>query len=308
MNLSIVVPCYNEEESLLTFYNNLIEELKSVDFSFEIVLVDDGSKDRTTAIIQEISNKDNRIKAIVLSRNFGHQAALVAGIENASGDYVLTMDSDLQHPVEFVVVLYNKAKEGFDIVNTIRQDSEDSSIFKKQTSKFFYKLINSLSEVPIQSASADFRVFSKKAKEAFLMFPERARFNRGIVSWMGFDTAEILYKANNRIAGNTKFSISKMIKFALNGITSFSSKPLRIPFYLGLISVVFSLIFTGYILIQYINGETIQGWASTLIIILFLGGVQMFSIGILGQYIARIFDEAKNRPLYLIKEKINFDR
>jgi dolichol-phosphate mannosyltransferase len=306
MDICVVVPCYNEEESLPFFYNELKSTLQKLQISYEIIFINDGSSDATQTTLSQFSSSDSNVKVIELSRNFGHQAALLAGLNHSIGQVVITMDSDLQHPPTLIPELILKSKEGYDIVNTIREETEGVGFIKNITSRFFYKAINFLSDVSIKQGAADFRLMSRKAVDAFISFPEKVRFNRGLVSWMGFNTSYVSYNASKRIAGTTKFSFLKMLKFAINGITSFSSKPLQIPVILGFVSVVLGLIYSAFILYQFVQGETIQGWTSTVIIILFLGGAQMFSLGIVGIYVAKIFEESKNRPVYIVKEMNNF--
>lgn len=300
--ISIVIPLLNEEGNLLNLYQSLIVILEKMNKSFEIIFIDDGSRDNSFQIISNICDKDNRVLGISLSRNFGHQIALAAGIEHSSGEAVITMDADLQHPADIIPVLYKKHEEGYDIVNTIREATADEGTFKKITSKSFYALINNLSDTRIEPAAADFRLMSRKAVNAFLQIKEKDRFTRGLVSWMGFRQTHISYAAPERFSGQSKYSVKKMFRFAGDGITSFSSKPLRISFYAGLIVSFIGLIYSSYAVIEFFRGKTIPGWTSLLVTVLIIGGIQLISIGIIGEYIARIFNEAKNRPLYFVKE------
>jgi polyisoprenyl-phosphate glycosyltransferase len=306
MDISIVVPCYNEEEGLFNFYTELKAILSNYP-KYEIIFVNDGSSDGTINVISKIASADFNVKAVILSRNFGHQSAIMAGLINSSGKVVLTMDADLQHPPSLIPNMLSKLTDDVDIVATVRIETEGVGLIKKITSKLFYGIINIMSNTPIQKGAADFRLMNRKALDAFISLPEKVRFNRGLVSWLGFNVAYIDYSAPKRTAGKSKYSFLKMLKFAVNGITSFSSKPLQIPIFLGLLAVLLGFFYTGYIIYQYSQGQTIQGWASTVILILFLGGIQMFSIGIMGIYIAKIFEEVKNRPSFIVKEKINFD-
>jgi polyisoprenyl-phosphate glycosyltransferase len=307
VELSIVVPVYNESENIQMIYSKLIPVLENLTADFEIVFVDDGSRDGTLDIIKSINIRDQRVLGISLSRNFGHQIAIIAGLEFVKGQLVVTMDADMQHPPSIVKNLYSKIKEGYDIVNTLRKDDKGNGIVKRETSKWFYKIINKLSDVPIHKGSADFRIMNRKALDAFLEMKEKDRFNRGLVSWMGFNQTYIHYDAPKRYKGSTKYSFWKMVGLAKDGIFSFSSKPLRISFYLGLVVSVLGLFYTIYSITQYFLGNTQPGWTSIMAVVLIIGGVQLVSIGIIGEYLARVFNEVKNRPLYYINEYIKSD-
>ncbi len=301
-HISIIVPLFNEDGNIQVLYDALLPVLEKISEEYEIIFVDDGSKDRSFELISKICLQNNRVLGISLSRNFGHQIALTAGIEHASGDVVVTLDADMQHPPEIILDLYNKYKEGYDIVNTIRTETADSGVFKKVTSHYFYKLINNLSDIHIEPSAADFRLMNRKTVDAFLQLKEKDRFTRGIISWMGFKQAQVEYTAPNRFSGKSKYSIFKMFRFAADGITSFSAKPLRISFFAGLIVSFIGLLYAIYAVVEYFAGKTIPGWASILVSVLIIGGIQLISIGIIGEYLARVFNEAKNRPLYLVKQ------
>lgn len=301
--ISIVVPGYNEETNIRALYNELLPVLKSTGSDFEIIFADDGSRDRTFEVIKSISAEDKHVIGLSLSRNFGHQVALMAGLQHAKGDIVIMMDADLQHPPSVIPLLIEQYQKGFDIINTRRIDSKDVGIVKKTTSKGFYKFINAMSDVYIEPSSSDFRLMSRKAVDAFLQFEEKSRFTRGLISWMGFRQTIIEFNATERFSGKSKYTFRKMFRFGMDGITSFSSKPLRISFYSGVIVFFIGIIYAIYAVVEYFRGETTQGWASMLITILMLGGFQLLSIGVVGEYIARIFNESKARPLYFIKDK-----
>jgi glycosyltransferase involved in cell wall biosynthesis len=303
INISIVIPLFNEETSIELLYNKLIAIINDIKSNYEIVFVDDGSFDNSFEIIKKLSKKDKCIRGLSLSRNFGHQVALLAGIEHSGGNAVITMDADLQHPPEVIKLMYNKYLEGYDVINTRRIDSKKIGFFKKISSKYYYKLINILSNVKIETSSSDFRLMNRKAINAFIKIRERDRFTRGLVSWMGFKQTTIEYHALPRLSGKSKYTFRKMTHFALDGITSFSSKPLRLSFYLGLIVFFVGFIYAIYAIIKYYSGTSSPGWASILISVLIIGGIQLLSIGIIGEYIARIFNESKGRPIYFIKEK-----
>ena len=300
--LSIVIPCFNEESNIEQLINELVPVLKNL--NYEIIFVDDGSKDNTFLLIKNISGKNKNITGISLSRNFGHQVAIMAGMQQSKGDVVIMMDADLQHPPQIIPQLIAEYEKGFDIVNTKRLETKGESSFKKLTSKSFYCLINFLSDVKIEPASADFRLMSRKAVDAFLQFEEKDRFTRGLVSWMGFKQSIIEYNASSRFAGKSKYTFKKMFRFGMDGITSFSTKPLRISFYTGFIVFFIGIAYSIYAIIKNILGETVPGWTSILVSVLIIGGIQLLSVGIIGEYIARIFNETKARPLYFIKDKI----
>jgi glycosyltransferase involved in cell wall biosynthesis len=304
MFVSVVIPLLNEEGNLEVLKLQLEEVLQKETPNYELIFIDDGSTDASLEIIRRFSQADKRIKGISFSRNFGHQIALTAGLQHAKGDIVISMDADLQHPPKVIHELIATYKQGFDIVNTIRKETADASLFKKATSKGFYNLMNRLSDVKIEPAAADFRLMSRATVDAFLKLPEKDRFTRGLISWMGFKQAMIPYAAPERFAGTSKYSLKKMVRFAADGITSFSARPLRVSFYMGLIISLIALIYAVFALIQYFKGNTQPGWTSILLSVLFIGGIQLISIGIIGEYLARVFNEAKNRPLYLIKEYI----
>lgn len=302
IDLSIVVPFFNEEENVSLVHAELELALKELDFRYEILFVDDGSKDDTFNSIKEVCLQDSNVLGISLSRNYGHQIALIAGLEHAKGDFVLSMDGDLQHPASLIKALMNKAREGFDVVNTIRVDEEGIKAGKRLSSKWFYKILNSVSDVPIKKSSSDFRLMNRKSLNAFLKMKEKDRFNRGLVSWMGFKQAFVDFEARPRQNGKSKFTPKKMWSFAGDGIFAFSSKPLRVSFYLGVAVSFFALIYIAYSVVQYFLGNTVPGWTSLLVTVLFIGGIQLLSIGIMGEYIRRIFNEVKDRPLYFVQE------
>lgn len=306
-HISVVIPLLNEEGNLQVLYDALLPVVKQISLEYELIFVDDGSKDRSFEIISKLSTENENVLGISLSRNFGHQVALAAGMEHATGDVVVSMDADMQHPPEIILNLYKKYKEGYDIVNTVRTETADSSAFKKVTSSWFYKIINRLSDIHIEPAAADFRLMNRLTVNAFLQLKEKDRFTRGLISWMGFKQAMVEYTAPSRFSGKSKYSILKMFRFAADGITSFSAKPLRISFFAGLIVSLIGLLYAIYAVIEYFGGKTIPGWTSILVSVLIIGGIQLISIGIIGEYLARVFNEAKNRPMYLVKKYTSKD-
>jgi polyisoprenyl-phosphate glycosyltransferase len=302
--LTIVVPACNEEENLALLYerlkNVLQQQLKTE--SYELIFVDDGSTDNTFGVIRSLAEADPAVRGISLSRNFGHQIALFAGMEYAKGDLIITMDADLQHPPDLIPEMVNKARQGYDIVNTRREDADDTGFCKRTSSRLFYRLINSLSDTRIETASSDFRLMNRKAADAFLNIPEQDRFTRGLVSWMGFSQAIVPYKAEARYKGKSKYSFRKMLRLGLDGLTAFSSKPLRLAFFMGLFVFLLGLAYAVYAIVQHVLGHTVTGWTSIMVSVLILGGVQLLSIGLLSEYILRIFTATKNRPKYFIRE------
>jgi dolichol-phosphate mannosyltransferase len=301
--ISVIVPLYNEAVNIEALYSALMESLQPLNRLFEIVFVDDGSRDGSFDLVKSLNAKDNRIKGLSLSRNFGHQIALTAGMQHAGGSIIISMDADLQHPPEVIPHLLNEYSKGFDIVNTRRLDPKETGYFKKMTSRYFYRFINMVADVSIPESSSDFRLMSRKALDAFLQFSERDRFTRGLVSWMGFRQSIINYECAPRLAGKSKYTLRRMLHFAVDGITSFSAKPLRIASYTGILFFVLGFIYAGSAIIKYFLGKTIPGWTSLLVTVLILGGIQLLSLGIIGEYLARIFNESKARPLYFIKDQ-----
>jgi polyisoprenyl-phosphate glycosyltransferase len=300
--LSIVLPSYYEEENIKFIYDQIVSVLPEKEDA-ELIFVDDGSKDSTFEKIAELSAKDKRVKGIQLSRNFGHQVALLAGMREAKGSIIICMDADGQHPAAVIPELLKKQKEGFDIVNTRRLENKNTGWFKRASSRWFYRMINMMSDVKIEPASADFRLMTRKALDAYLEIGEHDRFTRGLVGWIGFKQAIVEFMPDERNAGLTKYTFRRMRQFAFDGITSFSSKPLRISMYMGVIVFLLAILYVIYALVMHFTGHTNPGWTSLLITILLLGGIQLFSIGIIGEYIARIFNEAKGRPHYFISDR-----
>jgi polyisoprenyl-phosphate glycosyltransferase len=303
MDLSIVLPAYNEELNINIIYDKIITTLNINKIStYEIIFVDDGSTDCTLSKIKALRNINKKVKYLSFSKNFGHQSALHAGLEISKYDCVITMDCDLQHPPELITDLINKHKDGYDIVNTIRKD-DNTPFFKRYTSKIFYQFINFFSDYEVKQGAADFRLLSRKVLLEYLKFKERTLFLRGIVPQLGFKQAEIEYIPNKRLHGETKYSLSKMITLALSGITSLSMKPLHVSFFLGTIIAGSSFIYLCYVLsISLFTNRTVPGWSSIILSILFIGGIQLIMMGVLGEYVGKILLETKNRPIYILKD------
>jgi dolichol-phosphate mannosyltransferase len=306
--LSIVVPLYNEQDNI----DPLVERIVSIAErlperpSYEIVLVNDGSTDNTLARIRGQIERRPHIVLINLSRNFGHQLAATAGIELAQGDAVVLMDGDLQDPPELIEQFIEKWREGYDVVYAIRRTRKGESAFKLFTARVFYRTIKRLTKVAIPVDTGDFRLMSRRVVDALKRSPERHRFLRGLVSWVGYNQTGVEYDRDERHSGTTKYPLTKMMRFAIDGITSFSDVPLRFASYLGFFSSAIAFIYALLVIAYKLFGQNApgytRGWASLIVAILFFGGVQLISLGILGEYIGRIYDEVKGRPLYLISE------
>jgi dolichol-phosphate mannosyltransferase len=308
MSLTVVIPVYNEEENLQPLARTLMEVLAGQP-AFTILFVDDGSGDGSLALLKKMAAQDKRIAYLSLSRNFGHQAALRAGLEVAQGDCVVTMDGDFQHPPELIPSMIEAYRKGFDIVATRRLDAApdgDKGLApgKRLGSRLFYALMKVLGDVKIEPGSADFRLLSRRAVKALLSMPERTLFLRGAVPWIGFPSTELSYRPGKRRSGETKYSFSAMLSFALDGITSFSVKPLRLASMFGCLISAAGFSYALYALIvRLFTDKTVEGWTSLLISVLIIGGIQLIFMGIIGEYLGKLFLEAKHRPHYLVKER-----
>ena len=299
--LSIIIPIFNEEESINPLW---IELEKYCPVETEFIFVNDGSTDKSLLIIEQLATKYPTIKCISFSRNFGHQNALMAGMHHAAGDQIIIMDGDLQHPPSLIPEIINKLSEGYDLVNTRRMATEKIGVVKKTFTKIFYKFINAISDTPIEPNMADFRGFNKKVLKTILEFKERDLFLRGIFSWIGFKSFNLNFTAPARQFGKTKYNFRSMLRLALKGTTSFSFKPLRVALFIGSIISLLAFSFAIFALVSYVKGDTVPGWASMIIAIMFLGGTQLLAIGLLGEYIASLFTESKKRPLYIIDKTV----
>nr|WP_208752882.1 glycosyltransferase family 2 protein [Bacillus cereus] len=306
--ISVVVPMYFEEEVAQECYNRLKSVMLQNNINYEFVFVNDGSTDRTMEILSEIAANDYRTKIVNFARNFGHQVAVTAGIAAAKGDAIVIIDADLQDPPEVIPELIAKWEEGNEVVYAKRKQRKGETWFKLLTAKYFYKFLNYMSDIDIPKDTGDFRIIDRKIADVFNQMTERNRFIRGMMSWVGFRQTYVEYERDERFAGETKYPLKKMIKFASDGIIAFSTKPLRIVMSLGLLSVLISIIVLLYTITVKIFGHGTQtGWASIMVAITFFSGIQLLGLGIVGQYIARIYDESKNRPIYIVKETINID-
>ena len=306
--LSLVIPCYEEEEMIGKMMNRLRDFCTElVDFNVELIFVDDGSRDRTRELLKQFAAVDNRVKIIGFARNFGHQIAVTAGVDAANGDAVIIIDADLQDPPEVIHEMIAKWREGYDVVYGMRTERPGESAFKLATARTFYRLLNRLSDVQIPLDTGDFRLMSRNVVDTLRAMPERDRFVRGMVSWVGFKQTALMYKRAERVAGTSKYPLRKMIRFAVDGILSFSTKPLQMSVALGMISATVALLGILYaIFFRVFTDRWVEGWTALMIAILFIGGVELISVGILGEYIGRIYHEIKNRPLYVVQEYLGF--
>jgi polyisoprenyl-phosphate glycosyltransferase len=306
--ISVIVPLYNEELVIGEMYKKLTEVMLGTGLSYEIVMVNDGSGDRTLELAREICNTDKNIKLINFSRNFGHQFAITAGMDRSSGKAVVVIDADLQDPPEVIPEMIRKWQEGYHVVYGVRDKREGESWFKLFTASAFYRILKYMTSVNIPVDTGDFRLVDRTALDVFNNMRERARFVRGMVSWVGFKQTEVRYVRHERFAGETKYPFSKMLKFAIDGLLAFSQVPLKLASGLGLVSALVSFFFIIYGLVMkyFYPEQVIPGWSSLFSAILFIGGIQLICLGVLGEYIGRIYEEIKQRPLYIIQDEVNF--
>lgn len=300
--LSVIAPIYNEKESLPEFYRRVSAVLESVDPAWEMILVDDGSSDGSTNQIMELAQQDARVVPVIFARNFGHQIAVTAGMDYARGEAVVVIDADLQDPPELILDMMTKWREGYEVVYAVREERVGESWFKLATASLFYRLIYRITDVDIPMDTGDFRLLDRQVVDVMGSMRERHRFLRGMSAWIGFRQVGVPYKRAARFAGETKYPLKKMLRLALNAITGFSYFPLQLATYFGFLSAGMAIIAIPVVAILRMTGsQFFFGQASTLIAVLFLGGVQLISLGILGEYIGRLYDEAKGRPLYVVR-------
>jgi dolichol-phosphate mannosyltransferase len=307
--VSVVTACFNEQANVGTLYRHVRDVLEAHAIPFELIFVDDGSRDHTFATLCRIREQDQRVRIVRLVRNFGHQAALTAGLRVARGVAVITMDADLQHPPEVIPELIEAWQDGFDIVYGIRDSSADGGAFKGLTSRLFYWLIRRISDIDLPTNAADFRLTSRAVVDVINGLPERSRLLRGLVHWTGYPFTTVAYREAKRQAGSSKYSLRRMLGLCIDSITAFSTLPLRLSTIVGIISATVAAIYAiGAIIVRlFVPSIAVEGWASVLVSVLFLGGTQLLALGLIGEYIGRIFEEAKQRPLYLVREQIGFD-
>jgi glycosyltransferase involved in cell wall biosynthesis len=299
--VSIIIPVYNEAENIPVICETIARVFSDLSYQYEIIIVIDGATDHTLTVIQNLIPTNNHIFFIEFSRNFGHQLALKAGLDHANGDCVISMDCDMQHPPELLPLLLEKWEEGYEVVYTLRNEDKKLPFSKRISSKLYYKTLNSLSDVELDAGSADFRLLDKKVVAAFKNFHENEPFLRGLLKWIGFSQYALTYEPAPRFAGKTKYSFKKMMRLALQGVTSFSIKPLYIAVYLGFAFSMCSVLYIPYVLHAYYSGYEVSGWASLIMTVVFFGGLQLIILGIIGIYIGKMFLQSKNRPNYIIR-------
>ncbi|XTZ19871.1 MAG: glycosyltransferase family 2 protein [cyanobacterium endosymbiont of Rhopalodia fuxianensis] len=309
MFISVIIPCYNEEEVINETNHRLVSVIEHLTPQFELIYVDDGSHDQTPHLLRQLQQADPRVHAILLSRNFGHQMAVTAGLEHAAGDAIVLIDADLQDPPEVIEEMVYQWRQGYHVAYGVRTERTGETVFKRWTAKVFYRLINYLSDVQIPLDTGDFRLMDRQVVEALKIMPERDRFLRGMVSWVGFRQIAIPYQRYPRLAGVSKYSLWKMILFATDGILSFSLIPLRMAIWTGIVTFGLSLIGIIYALVlRLFTSIWVPGWTLLFISVLFIGGIQLVFLGVIGEYIGRIYRENKQRPLYLVRERLGFKK
>ena len=308
-SLSIVVSVYNEEDSLESFYEVASSYIKNLDMDYELIFVNDGSVDKSEEIIREFAKKDDRVKALLFSRNFGHEAAMIAGIDYASGDYIVCMDADLQHPPSILKDIIFKFNEGYDIINMIRTSNTDAGLIKNITSSIFYSGINLLSKNKLEKNASDFFAISKKVANVLRRdYREKVRFLRGYVQNIGFKKTSLPYVAQKRVAGHSKYSLHKLLKFSMDTILCFSDMPLKLGLYAGTFSIFLGLLMAIYTIVTWARVGTPNGYATIIVLLCFMFAMLFLIVGIIGQYIAILFTELKNRPIYIVDESLNIDK
>jgi glycosyltransferase involved in cell wall biosynthesis len=312
MLISVIIPCYNEAPVIRETYRRLGETLSGVaNAEYELIFIDNGSTDGTREIMAELQAGDARVRALLLSRNFGHQMSVTAGLENAAGDVLVIIDADLQDPPEVILEMLEHWRAGYQVAYGTRIEREGETRFKLWTAKLFYRLMNRLSETQIPLDTGDFRLIDRQVADALLRMPESHRFLRGMVSWVGFKQIAVPYKRAPRLAGESKYPLFDLIRFAADGVVSFSFVPLRLAIWFGFLSICFAFVGIVFALVYRLFGSNtdahfVRGWASLFVAILFLGGVQLVFLGVIGEYLGRIYTEVKRRPLYVVQERLGF--
>jgi glycosyltransferase involved in cell wall biosynthesis len=307
--VSVVVPVYNEAEVIGEMYRRLTHVASNLpDLEYELVVVDDGSRDESYAALVALARRDPRLRVLKLSRNFGHQTAITAGIDVARGDAVVIIDADLQDPPEVIPEMVQRWRDGFDVVYGVRAKRAGETMMKLATASVFYRMLHRMTNISIPVDAGDFRLMSRRAADQLRAMREKDRFVRGLISWIGFRQASVPYHREARFAGTTKYPLRKMLKFAVDGLTSFSTLPLKLATWMGYLASAFAFIYLASVFVQKWLGRTVEGWATIMVAMLFMGGVQLICLGIMGEYIGRIFTEAKDRPLYVVEEFVNGDQ
>lgn len=300
--VSIIIPVHNEKDNVSVMAKAIKRVFADLDYRYNLIFVDDGSSDLTLHEIKKLAIQDKHIRYVSFSRNFGHQAAIKAGLDKADGDCVITLDGDMQHPPQLIPQLLEKWEEGYDMVYTVRKEDKKLPFTKRVTSNLFYRIINRLSDIKIEKGAADFRLMNRNVVDVLKNLQEFEPFFRGLVKWAGFKQVAIEYHPDQRKSGESKYTSKKMIKFALQGITSFSIRPLYAAIYIGFLCAAFSTLYIPYAIYSYYFGYTISGWTSVIVIIVFFGGLQLMILGIIGIYLGKLFMQNKHRPIYIVKE------
>lgn len=304
MTISVVIPCFNEEDSIPFFYSEMERIQIEMKKKFEYIFINDGSTDNTLSVLRRLNASNPNVHYLSFSRNFGKEAALYAGLQRATGDYVTVMDADLQDPPELLIEMYAKIQEGYDVVGTRRADRKGEPPIRSFFAKAFYWLINKISDTEMVDGARDFRLMTRQVVDAILELKEVNRFSKGLFSWVGFDVAYISYENRERVAGETSWSFWKLLNYSLDGFINFSEVPLKLATWAGTFSFLISLVGIFFVVIRKLTiGGSVAGWASLVSIILFIGGIQLLALGIIGNYISKIFLETKKRPVYIVKEK-----
>ena len=303
MELSVIVPIYNEEKIISELYNRIKKSVRQITADYELIFVNDGSKDMSVKRLKELAKLDKNVKYIDFSRNFGHQIAVTAGLDHCSGDAVIIIDGDLQDPPELFPELYKKYKEGYKVVYAKRKSREGETFFKKITAKWFYRTLAKITSINIPLDTGDYRLIDRQVVDYLMEMPEPNKFYRGQIAWIGLKQTYVEFDRNERFAGETGYSLSKMIRFAIDGITAFSDRPLKLASFLGFTVSAVAFLIILYALISYfVLQQTITGWTSLIISVMFIGGVQLLTIGIIGEYMSRMMSNVRKRPLYIINE------
>lgn len=302
MDISVIIPTYNEEANINMLYERLTGVMQQMALKYELIFVNDGSKDKTISLVKDLANKHEQVRFIDLSRNFGHQIAVSAGLDYAVGDAVVIIDADLQDPPELIIDMYKKMEEGFQVVYAKRKSRKGESIFKLWTAKVFYRILSKITSVSIPVDTGDFRIIDRKVVDVLISMPEKHKFLRGQIAWIGFNQTYIEYERQERFAGETGYPFSKMLKFALDGITAFSDLPLKLVTYFGFIVSFISFLLMLYALYaRFISQDYEPGWTSLMLVTLFIGGIIMIALGVIGEYLSRIDGNIRNRPLYVVR-------
>lgn len=303
MDITVIIPVYNEEDNIIMLHERLKSVLDQLTDQYEMIFVNDGSRDNSMPMIKALSKQHKSVRYIDFSRNFGHQVAVTAGLDMANGDAVVIIDADLQDPPELIIDMYKKMKEGFQVVYAKRKHRQGESLFKLWTAKMFYRILSKITSIEIPVDTGDFRIIDRKIVDILKEMPEKNKYLRGQISWIGFNQTYVEYDRQERLSGETGYTFQKMLRFALDGITGFSDLPLKIVSYFGFVVSIFAFFYLIYALYaRFIIKDFVEGWASLVVMILFIGGIQMIAIGIIGEYLSRMNNNIRNRPLYIIKD------